>query len=104
MKKLLVFLMAALMVVAMAVAGCGGGEKKADKAEKAKTKKPSVFSKIAAWFRGVRAALKKIVWTSPKVVRANTIMVLVVIVIFAVATGLVDAIFNQFIYVLGLLI
>ena len=32
MKKLLVFLMAALMVVAMAVAGCGGGEKKADKA------------------------------------------------------------------------
>ena len=79
-------------------------EKKADKTEKAKTKKPSVFSKIAAWFRGVRAELKKIVWTSPKVVRANTIMVLVVIVIFAVATGLVDAIFNQFIYVLGLLI
>ena len=32
MKKLLVFLMAALMVVAMAVAGCGGGDKKADKA------------------------------------------------------------------------
>ena len=31
MKKLLVFLMAALMVVAMAVAGCGG-DKKADKA------------------------------------------------------------------------
>ena len=32
MKKLLVFLMAALMIAAMAVAGCGGGEKKADNA------------------------------------------------------------------------
>ena len=30
MKKLLVFLMAALMIVAMAVAGCGGDDKKAD--------------------------------------------------------------------------
>ena len=30
MKKLLVLLMAALMVVAMAVAGCGGDDKKAD--------------------------------------------------------------------------
>lgn len=30
MKKLLVFLMAALMILAMAVAGCGGDDKKAD--------------------------------------------------------------------------
>ena len=44
-------------------------EKKADKAEKAKTKKPSVFSRFAAWLRSVKAELKKIVWTGPKAVR-----------------------------------
>ena len=79
-------------------------EKKAETPAKAKNSKPSLFKRFGAWLRSVKAELKKIVWTSPKVVRANTIMVLVVIVIFAVATGLVDAIFNQFIYVLGLLI
>lgn len=30
MKKLLVLIMAALMILAMAVAGCGGDDKKAD--------------------------------------------------------------------------
>lgn len=79
-------------------------EKKADKAEKAKTKKPSVFSRFAAWLRSVKAELKKIVWTSPKAVRSNSIMVIIVVAIFAAAIGLIDAIFSQFMYVLGLLI
>lgn len=38
MKKLLVFLMAALMIVAMAVAGCGGDDK-ADKGSTAHKEK-----------------------------------------------------------------
>ncbi len=79
-------------------------DKKSDKPAKAKSKKPSLFSRFAAWLRSVKAELKKIVWTSPKVVRQNSIMVIVVVLIFAAATGVVDAVFSKFIYILGILI
>lgn len=74
-------------------------------AEKEKTSKvKSFFSRIFAWLRSVKSEMKKIVWTSPKTVRNNSIMVIVALVIFAAATGVIDTIFSKFIYILGILI
>ena len=50
------------------------------KPEKKKAKGPSVWARIAAWFRSVKAEMKKIVWESPKAVLYNTVMVLVALV------------------------
>ena len=74
-------------------------------AEKEKTSKvKSFFSRIFAWFRSVKSEMKKIVWTSPKTVRSNSIMVIVALVILAAATGVVDLVFSRFIQILGILI
>ncbi|MBE6588500.1 MAG: preprotein translocase subunit SecE [Ruminococcaceae bacterium] len=74
-------------------------------AEKEKTSKvKSFFSRIFAWFRSVKAEMKKIVWTSPKALRANTVMVIVALVIAAAATGVIDFVFSKFIIILGILI
>lgn len=78
--------------------------KATEKKAEAKNSKPSVFKRMGAWLRSVKAELKKIVWTSPAAVRTNTIMVIVVMLIFAAATGVVDFTFNRFIYILGKLI
>ena len=79
-------------------------EKKAETPAKAKNSKPSVFKRFGAWLRSVKAEMKKIVWTSPATVRTNALMVIVAMVIFAAVTGLVDATFSKFIYILGKLI
>ncbi len=74
-------------------------------AEKEKTSKvKSFFSRAFAWLRSVKSELKKIVWTSPKALRTNSIMVIVALVIVAAATGVVDTIFSKFIYILGIII
>ena len=73
-------------------------------AENKKAKGPSVWARMAAWFRSVKAEMKKIVWESPKAVMTNTIMVLVAIVVFAAVIGVLDVIFSKFIYILGILI
>ena len=78
--------------------------KTAEKAEKKANKKPSVWKRMAAWFRSVKAELKKIVWASPKSVRSNTIMVLIVLVLFAVVVGCADLLFSKFFTTLGQLI
>ena len=68
--------------------------KKADKPAKAKKDKPSLGSRIAAWFRGFKAEFKKIVWVTPKNVAINTAIVLVVVlVVGAVLFGL-DTLFS----------
>ena len=63
------------------------------KAVKAKEKKPTIFSRAAAWFRTTKAELKKIVWTPRKAVLKNTILVLVAMVILGAVIGLLDGIF-----------
>ncbi len=74
-------------------------------AEKEKTSKvKSFFSRIFAWLRSVKSEMKKIVWTSPKTLRNNSIMVIVALVIVAAATGVIDTIFSKFIYILGVII
>ena len=74
-------------------------------AENEKTSKvKSFFSRAFAWLRSVKSELKKIVWTSPKALRTNSIMVIVALVIVAAATGVIDTIFSKFIYILGIII
>ncbi|MBE6714612.1 MAG: preprotein translocase subunit SecE [Ruminococcaceae bacterium] len=70
----------------------------------AEKEKKSIFSRASAWLRSVKSELKKIVWTSPKTVRSNSIMVIVAIIIFAAVTGAVDFVFSNFITALGKLI
>ena len=74
-------------------------------AEKVKSSKvKSFFSHAFAWLRSVKSELKKIVWTSPKALRSNTIMVLVALIATAAATGVVDYVFSKFIMILGIII
>ncbi|MBQ8914841.1 MAG: preprotein translocase subunit SecE [Clostridia bacterium] len=73
-------------------------------AEKEKTSKvKSFFSRIFAWLRSVKSEMKKIVWTSPKTLRNNFIMVIVVMVVLAIVTGAVDLLFSKFIQILAYL-
>lgn len=74
------------------------------KPEKKAKKGPSIWARIAAWFRSVKAEMKKIVWASPKSVFSNTWMVLVTVVLFAVAIGVLDFIFSKFIYILSIVL
>lgn len=57
-------------------------KKSADKkADKKPEKKPSVFAKIAKYFRECRSEIKKIVWPTPKATFKNVGIVLSVLVI-----------------------
>lgn len=62
--------------------------------KKAAEKKPSVFSKIAKYFRECKSEVKKIVWPTPKATFRNMGIVLVVLLvigllIFGLDTGFV---------------
>ncbi len=63
------------------------------KAAKVKEKKPSLFSKIGAWFRTTKAELKKIAWTPRKTLGKNTLVVLVSMVVLAAVIWLLDVTF-----------
>lgn len=65
---------------------------KADKAAEkpAKEKKPSIWKRLGAWFKSLRAECKKISWASFKSVRYNTLVVIVCVVICGIITGLLD--------------
>jgi len=71
---------------------------------KAKAKKPSIFSRIAAWFRSCKSEMKKVVWASWSSVRNNSLMVLICIIIVSAVIGLVDYLFSQGFTILGKLI
>ncbi|MBQ4240091.1 MAG: preprotein translocase subunit SecE [Oscillospiraceae bacterium] len=62
-------------------------EKKADK------KKPGFFARIGKYFRDSKGEFKKIVWPSRKQIWNNVAVVLVMVVIFAVATWGLDLLF-----------
>ncbi len=53
-------------------------------------KKPSIFKRIAKWFREMRSELKKVVWPTPKQLLNNTIVALVVMVVAAVVIWAFD--------------
>lgn len=74
------------------------------KAAKAKEKKPSLLSRIGAWFRTTKAELKKIAWTPRKTLWKNTLLVLAAMVVLAVVIGLLDYVFSTAIVGLSLII
>ena len=55
-----------------------------------KKKKESIWLRIRKYFRGVVSELKKVTWPTRKELINSTAVVLVVILIFAVAVGIVD--------------
>jgi preprotein translocase subunit SecE len=48
------------------------------------------ISALGKWFRGMKSELKKVVWPTWAQVRNNTLVVIVVSIIFAVVIGLID--------------
>ncbi|MBE6598576.1 MAG: preprotein translocase subunit SecE [Ruminococcaceae bacterium] len=60
-----------------------------------KSDKPSFFSRIGAWFKSLKAECKKITWASAKLVKQNTILVVVCVAIVAAAIGILDFAFSQ---------
>ena len=70
-------------------------EKNTEKKIKAEDKKPSFFARIGAWFRSLKAECKKITWASPKLVKQNTIVVVVSVAIVGIVIGLLDLGFGQ---------
>ena len=71
---------------------------------KAKTKKPSIFSRFGAWLKSCKSEMKKVVWASWSSVKSNTLMVLVCIIVVSAVIGLVDYLFSQGFTILGRLI
>ena len=60
----------------------------------AEVKKENLFQRkwagLTKWFRGMKSELKKVVWPTWSQVLNNTLVVIVVSVIFAVVIGLID--------------
>ena len=79
-------------------------EKKPVKAAKVKSDKPSLWSRIASWFKSVKSEAKKVVWASWKSVRSNSTIVIIAVVIIAAAIGIIDFLFQNAIFGLGSLI
>ena len=79
--------------------------KKANNSEakkvKKKSDKPSIWSRIAAFARSIKSEVKKISWSPWTEVRKNTLVVIVVIAVCAVALAIVDYVFVQGITALG---
>ena len=67
---------------------------KVQKTAKPANKKPNIFKRIASFFKESKSELKKVVWPSWKQVVNNTLVVIVVMLIFAIFVGAVDAIFK----------
>ena len=69
-------------------------EKTVDQAPK-KAAKPSFFKRAGAWLKTVRSECKKVTWANWESVRQNSIVVIVVTVIFAVVLGILDYAFSN---------
>ncbi|MBQ2893268.1 MAG: preprotein translocase subunit SecE [Oscillospiraceae bacterium] len=68
----------------------------------AEVKKDNLFKKIARYFRELKSELKKVVWSTPKQVAKNTLIVIACVVVVGlfiwvfdfVAQALITAIIN----------
>ena len=60
----------------------------------AEVKKENWFKRtwngLTKWFRGMKSELKKVVWPTWPQVLSNTVVVIVVSIIFAIVIGLID--------------
>ncbi len=65
----------------------------------AEVKKENWFKRtmkgLAKWFRGMKSELKKVVWPTWSQVLNNTLVVVVVSVIFAIILGIIDWLAGQ---------
>ncbi len=65
----------------------------------AEVKKENWFKRttkgLAKWFRGMKSELKKVVWPTWSQVLNNTLVVVVVSVIFAIILGVIDWLAGQ---------
>ena len=79
---------------------------KAEKAakDKKKSNKPSIFSKIAKFFREYFSELKKVSWSPWKTVKANTAVVAAAVISMSAVIGVLDYAFSKLIVFLGRLI
>ena len=68
---------------------------------KKKSDKPSLWTRIKSWMRSIKSEVKKISWSPWTDVRKNTLVVVVVIVVCAIALTIVDYVFAQGITALG---
>ena len=68
---------------------------------KKKSDKPSLWSRITSFARSIKSEVKKISWSPWTEVRKNTLVVIVVIAVCAVALAIVDYVFVQGITALG---
>ena len=68
---------------------------------KKKSDKPSLLSRIKSWMRSIKSEVKKISWSPWTDVRKNTLVVVVVIIVCAVALTIVDYVFSQGLSALG---
>ena len=68
---------------------------------KKKSDKPTLWSRIASFARSIKSEVKKISWSPWTEVRKNTLVVVVVIAICAIALAIVDYVFLQGITGLG---
>ena len=66
-----------------------------------KTKKPSIWARIKRFFKDFKSETKKITWFSREQTLKSTAVVLVVVIAFAVAIGILDVLFGQGIGMLG---
>ncbi len=67
-------------------------KKSADKPAKDKDKKPGVFSRIARWFKELKAELKKVSWPTWKQTMNNTWVVIACVIIVGVCIWVFDAV------------
>lgn len=58
--------------------------------KKAKAAKPSLISRISAWFRSLRSEAKKVSWASAAAVRKNSIIVIVSVIVLSAVLGITD--------------
>ncbi|MCG8498926.1 MAG: preprotein translocase subunit SecE [Firmicutes bacterium] len=67
-------------------------------AEAAKAKQPkrfAVFSRVAKYFREVKAEVKKVIWPNRKQVVNNTAVVILAIIIVGIVIGVLDVVFSS---------
>ena len=66
----------------------------AKEAKPVKADKPSLWSRLTAWFRSVKSECKKVSWAGWKAVRSNSIIVIVCVLILSAVIGILDYCFS----------
>ena len=66
----------------------------AKEVKSANADKPSLWSRLTAWFRSVKSECKKVSWAGWKAVKSNSIIVIVCVLIISAIIGVLDYCFS----------